>query len=933
MSASGLMAVFLVTAIGAAQGAPPTSPRLLWLDVDQDGFDDVLRFEPGRIASLFLNDGHGGFGESTEAETWLPEPVQDAVLLDPGKQAFNPALVAVATPNATWVLRLEDAQPEVVATLPGAQVLSSRDYDRDGRPDLILDGAIYRQDAEGRFSRVRLVELSAEGELGEDWDLDLGPKERAAIFGARSEESAYDSSQHSDVPADALNARRRPLDSRRPSNPSHPGGSKDGAPSASGGGDEDVSVSGNVGINVGSPATELHIRRNTGSSDGVTRLMLSNDVAGVLNPAEVVLDNRAAGTEQLAAIGMDAPERDFYIWVNGQDRLNLDQDGNLGLGTASPKHLLDLGSTFGRKLAVYQNAEGSSFSGMGASDGRLDLYSSSPVDTDPAMVVKSTGEVGIGTIDPEARLHVLGDVITDGELTVRNGLIVAPLGVSTEYLGTNLIEHINPGGRGSVYEYAYGDIWELTFPSQPYTRLKVDDAGLLVGGGVVATGDLNAEGITTPLFEALGGGDEDPVLVVKETRNVGIGTLDPQHRLDLGLGLGRKLAVYQNPSGENFYGFGISDNILELHASSGTDEDPAMVITNTGDVGIGTIDPYHRLDLGTGFGHKLAVYQTASGGNAGKHFYGLGMSSATLELHADSDTDDAPGMVLKNDGSVGIGTTDPDARLHVEGDLIATGEILAHRISVDELQLDGISAGALYANEDFVGIGGGTPVDNETFSISSSNSPNGFNGMYVNSIPGQFAQPQVGYGYALDSRSKAAHYLHNDAWYLSLNKTDRLQVSQAGISVWGEYRYTSDGHETTPASHYVNNRGAWQLDVDGTSMLEVSSAGLKVNKEIRVTSDGWSDFVFEDDYPLLPLSALKGCITSDGHLPDIPSAAEIQDHGIPLGEMQARLLQKIEELTLYVIQNEERLEALETDADRLREENQTLRTERSSNVH
>jgi hypothetical protein len=81
---------------------------------------------------------------------------------------------------------------------------------------------------------------------------------------------------------------------------------------------------------------------------------------------------------------------------------------------------------------------------------------------------------------------------------------------------------------------------------------------------------------------------------------------------------------------------------------------------------------------------------------------------------------------------------------------------------------------------------------------------------------------------------------------------------------------------------------------------------LKVNgkiraKEVKVDAN-WSDFVFAPDYHLTPLDELEHSIKTDGHLPGIPTAAEVDRDGIAVGKMNALLLQKVEELTLYVIE-------------------------------
>ena len=72
----------------------------------------------------------------------------------------------------------------------------------------------------------------------------------------------------------------------------------------------------------------------------------------------------------------------------------------------------------------------------------------------------------------------------------------------------------------------------------------------------------------------------------------------------------------------------------------------------------------------------------------------------------------------------------------------------------------------------------------------------------------------------------------------------------------------------------------------------------------------WADYVFEDNYRLPSLSSVEAYITQHKHLPDIPSEAEVKEKGINLGEMDAKLLQKIEELTLYMIEQHKQIEIL-----------------------
>ena len=87
---------------------------------------------------------------------------------------------------------------------------------------------------------------------------------------------------------------------------------------------------------------------------------------------------------------------------------------------------------------------------------------------------------------------------------------------------------------------------------------------------------------------------------------------------------------------------------------------------------------------------------------------------------------------------------------------------------------------------------------------------------------------------------------------------------------------------------------------DPTNALAVN--GTIKCKEVIVTLAGWADFVFEDDYELMPLNDVDEFIRDHGHLPGMPSAEDVASGGVKMGEMQSKLLQRIEELTLHVIE-------------------------------
>lgn len=99
-------------------------------------------------------------------------------------------------------------------------------------------------------------------------------------------------------------------------------------------------------------------------------------------------------------------------------------------------------------------------------------------------------------------------------------------------------------------------------------------------------------------------------------------------------------------------------------------------------------------------------------------------------------------------------------------------------------------------------------------------------------------------------------------------------------------------------------------NTDGADTYKLSVNGKIRAKEVKCYTT-WADFVFEPNYKLMPLQQVKDFTQEHKHLPDIPSEKEVTQKGIHLGEMNAKLLQKIEELYLYIFQLEDRIKQLE----------------------
>lgn len=121
-------------------------------------------------------------------------------------------------------------------------------------------------------------------------------------------------------------------------------------------------------------------------------------------------------------------------------------------------------------------------------------------------------------------------------------------------------------------------------------------------------------------------------------------------------------------------------------------------------------------------------------------------------------------------------------------------------------------------------------------------------------------------------------------------------------------------------------------EINPKNKLDVK--GIIHSQEVNVDMDNWSDFVFKKEYNLPTLAEVEKHIAEKGHLENIPSEEEVLKNGISLGQMNSKLLQKIEELTLYAIEQEKNNNKQSLRIELLEKENEVLKNvlERLSNI-
>jgi len=219
----------------------------------------------------------------------------------------------------------------------------------------------------------------------------------------------------------------------------------------------------------------------------------------------------------------------------------------------------------------------------------------------------------------------------------------------------------------------------------------------------------------------------------------------------------------------------------------------------------------------------------------------------------------SPWMVFKPNGYVGIGTIAPLARLSVETPDSAADNFV-------RLENKGVTNSLLY-------IGSASTVF-PVIEYRKKNVIESYSDLHI-------------------SAANAGSNLYFETGRLSAAATIRMTINSAGNVGIGT---------TSP--------GSYKLAVEG-------AIGAR---KVKVTQASWADFVFHPDYELPTLQEVERFIKANRHLPEIPSAREVESDGLDVGEMNKKLLQKIEELTLYMIEMKKESIAQRAELEALRKE-------------
>lgn len=681
----------------------------------------------------------------------------------------------------------------------------------------------------------------------------------------------------------------------------------------------------NVGIGTAIPNASALLELSSTSKGILIPRMTQAQRAAIANPAQGLLVYQTDGTtgfyvnrSSIPAIpNWSAVSEGASLWttniITPSQMYNLNS-GNIGIGNSSPTLgglVVDtkagaVNAIFGSSdtgVAIESNYPGialNSYYNSGRksiSNGYGALVGLNPTNGDFYIQTSSTAGTTGNAISLNNRIHInssgkvgIGTVGSGSMLTIKPSSGTADLELDAQVAGgDNAVMRLNKNGTSNYSVVRFNNlgsnVWDLGMQGDDNMKIKLT-------GNTAFEIDKNTRHVAlgtndfTEYFTSLGSIKAFDGIIT-DGPNAGFQFRD---RSDNGYG------------GWNWYASGGTAKLYRY--TSGGD---LLAITNNGNVGIGTITPGNKLTVK---GDGMNISQESADGTVKIGFYTSG-TGAFLQTHTNhplnfTTNNSTAQMTLNTNGNFGIGTTSTPARLTVSTGGTITG--------MDVYQTS-------------TGVGGyfSTTGNIAVYGTTSSASPAG----YFQGTNALTAIGRVGIGTSTPAQNLDIK-----------NGRMRFSGQQSGGNAHG-IEFTNNAgtaarsflgvYDDNTLGFYGFAGAGWSFlydAVDGSLRIGttqkatgylVNVGGKIIAEEVRVQlRASWPDYVFKNDYKLMPLDEVDQFIKKNNHLPGMIPAAVVEKQGSDLGETQRKLLEKVEELTLHMISLNKRVQELEKENNSLK---------------
>ncbi|MCR9252370.1 MAG: hypothetical protein NXI20_18240 [bacterium] len=295
------------------------------------------------------------------------------------------------------------------------------------------------------------------------------------------------------------------------------------------------------------------------------------------------------------------------------------------------------------------------------------------------------------------------------------------------------------------------------------------------------------------------------------------------------------------------------------------------------------------------------------------------ISQSSSNAHDDVNWDGSK-MTIRRNGNIGISNTDPMEKLSITDGQIFIGNTQTNQAESGRLRFGEYTDKYQGA---FVHYDGSTNFLNlGVHNTNDADPANDVNAISIKRETGHVAMGTTNMSYQLN--------IGGDLYFPEESGESgrvlfRAHSSDVAIIKSEQYgtgtgtRLKFEVHDDTDDYFSFNHKHHQQGDLEifkmtrskVTSAVNMDVNGIVRSKEVKVELENWPDYVFTPSYNLQSLSEVESFINQNGHLPNIPSAAEVEENnGIELGQMNAKLLEKIEELTLHLIEKDKEISEL-----------------------